>query len=108
MFQIQKIINKLLLDTFGQQYRSRVAATNYIPVVVRFVHTKEPDIRGFTGLNEVYLNYGHFNVQRTCIDCLELDETVKTNILLIDIVTCIIHEYAHCRARQVCIVHIPC
>ncbi|KAG4071921.1 hypothetical protein HA402_006082 [Bradysia odoriphaga] len=98
---IQHSINELLTQSFGKRYETRVSTTNFLPVSVKIVHTKEPDIRGFAGMNEIFINFGYFNVQKTHINCYELAESLKSNLLLIDIATCVIHEYAHVRARQV-------
>lgn len=65
-------------------------------VGVKFVRVDCDGIRGFSGLNNIYINETHF-VRKYGGNQSDLRTFGE-----IDIVTITIHEFAHTRLRQVC------
>lgn len=99
--QIIKSINNLLKNVFGQQFAERVDKTESVPITVKMVDTRESQLRGFTGINQIYINYGCFITKKFQIDRSTLSNELKTMLIIIDVATVAIHEYAHARAQQV-------
>lgn len=86
-------INGLIENIFEVEIND----TNKRAIGVSFVDLTETDLRGFSGFHWVYINFAHFDCklykQRKFPDC---------NVLVaLDVVTLVLHEYAHVRIRQV-------
>ncbi|KAG4077183.1 hypothetical protein HA402_016170 [Bradysia odoriphaga] len=97
--KLNKIINNLIKQSFGEEFAKHIGETNSIDVTVKLVATFEFELRGFCGINIIYVNSTYFKNRRFQLGLTQLPETDK--ILVIDILTVVIHEYAHIRARQI-------
>lgn len=87
-------------EYFGVSFSQRIAETETIPVAVKFVTTKALDLRGFAGINCIYINEKHFKLRMLQLSDKFSDVQKKTAVL-IDIATVALHEYSHVRIRQV-------
>lgn len=88
--------------TFGTELSERIEETDSIEVSIEFVDTTEEELRGFAGINCVYINEVYFNLktfQLQHIAALSAEEI--ENIMLMDVATVTLHEYSHVRIRQV-------
>lgn len=99
IYQLNDLIDEMIKDTFGQCYAARVSETRSIPVSIVLVTTGESRLRGFSGINQVVINRAYFRVEKTKL--VESGMVEQDNVLLIDVATVCIHEYAHIRTRQV-------
>lgn len=88
-------------ESFGQEFSKQICETEtkLIPVSVRFVATTEFELRGFAGINEIFINSTYFKAEQIKLSLAMLPN--KENVILMDILTVVIHVYAHIRARQV-------
>lgn len=76
--------------------------TDDIPVPVKFVYSTQCDLRGFSGIDEIFLNAYYFNKKMADLSAAKIiNPDVLNQFIAMDIVTCAIHEYAHVRIRQV-------
>lgn len=63
---------------------------------VKFISMKCNEIRGFSGINDVFINKDHF-IKKYGTNEADLKAVGK-----MDIITISVHEFAHVRLRQVC------
>lgn len=100
-FQVNNTINDLMKRTFGTEYSQRIEETDSIKVSIKFVDTREEELRGFAGINCVYINEGCFKLKAFQLHNESQSADDIENILLMDVVTVTLHEYSHVRIRQV-------
>lgn len=85
-------------EYFGISFSQQIAETEKIPVAVKFVSTKALDLRGFAGIDCIYINEKHFKLRMLqLID--KFSDVQKKNA--VDIATVALYECAHVRIRQV-------
>lgn len=84
-------------EYLNTQYSERIRQTDAKNVTVHFVNYDVDELRGFSGLNSIFINVSHFNpkmlANKNFVDI--------ENVMKMDIATVSLHEYAHVRIRQV-------
>lgn len=96
------MIDNLMKDTFGNEYSKRIAARNQQNITVKMIRSDENALRGFTGMNVVYINERYFKTKAFDLSLHSVGTAAEKNkILLIDIATVCIHELSHVKIRQV-------
>lgn len=69
-------------------------------VIPKMVSSTLTPLRGFAGIGQIYINYKHFSEKRC--DLTHLATGVeKDKLILLDIISLAIHEFAHVKIRQV-------
>lgn len=56
-------------------------------------------MRGFAGVNRVYINYNHFDVKLR--DSTEIESDWLRTLIDIDVITLTLHEFGHVKFRKV-------
>lgn len=69
-------------------------------VDIVYVTYSSPKLRGFSGVNTVYVNEKHFKLTKVCYEDV-IDPDVLDMLMQVDIINLVVHEYAHVKFRQV-------
>ncbi|XP_037032958.1 uncharacterized protein LOC119071939 [Bradysia coprophila] len=77
-------------------FNVKVEDTNKREVGASYIDLIKTELRGFSGFDWVYINLGHFDAKR-----YKHRKSRDCDVLVaLDVVTLVIHEYAHVRIRQ--------
>lgn len=86
-----------MIDDLIDENFLNIQVTSPRPVKVTFFAMKTTELRGFSGVDAIFINHVHFlekyNLWKSNVKCTRTAQT--------DIVTTSIHEYANTRLRQV-------
>lgn len=100
ILKISLQVNKII-DNGVSEYLIPCVNTNENKIDIKFVVELTEEIRGFAGVNTVYVNANHFlqnlNDFRSIVDDEYLDLIMK-----VDVINLILHEYSHIKLRKVC------
>lgn len=99
ILQVNEVINRSIKSVFGIE-SAKINETGKIPVTVEFFESEELQLRGFSGVNQVFVNGKHFQM-RILQQSQKLSTAHKETAVLVDIATVALHEYSHVRIRQV-------
>lgn len=95
LFQVNTIIVECI-----QQYGivlKNLAKKDYDIVYVSYDSLR---VRGFSGMNITYINKPHFETTNTIYSGKFVSEYLN-RIMLVDVINCVVHEYAHVKMREV-------
>lgn len=68
---------------------------------ITFVTDVDTDLRGFAGINKVFLNASHFTKKKKdYLEYTDINPEVLDLLLLIDIISVVIHEYSNIKLRK--------
>ncbi len=67
-------------------------------IQVHFISIDFPTLRGFAGINELFINENYFSAK---ISEWKSDTRLLDSIIKMDLITIALHECAHVRIRQV-------
>ncbi|CAF3790133.1 unnamed protein product [Rotaria sp. Silwood1] len=93
--QIIKLIEDLIHEVFGPN--TEIKTMTKYPMQVHFISIDFPTLRGFSGINELFINENHFSAK---ISEWKSNTRLLDSITQMDLITIALHEYAHVRIRQ--------
>lgn len=99
--QVQNKIDDLIIQTFGQSFATKLFETRNITVSVRFVSTIQPGLRGFSGINEVFINEHMFLQKISQWTTLHGTTDLRDKLIKMDVISVGVHGLSHVRIRQV-------
>lgn len=85
-------------EVFGRNTEIKKMAKTPIPV--HFISIDFPTLRGFSGINELFINESYFSAK---ISEWKSNTRLLNSITKMDLITIALHECAHVRIRQVII-----
>jgi hypothetical protein len=72
------------------------------PIQVELINCTLPGLRGFCGINKIYINTTYIRSQMTAYSSIyHPDSPIGKSVTELDICTIAIHEFGHARLRQV-------
>lgn len=87
---------------FGNHLASKVAETENSLIKVSFISTTETELRGFSGINEIFLNENAFiSKMLSCDSRINKRPGLLDKVAKLAISSIAIHEMSHTRIRQV-------
>ena len=92
-----EIVNSLATDGTG------LCLPNvFQPIQVEIINCTLPGLRGFCGINKIYINAAYIRSQMTTYSSdYHPDSPIGKSVAEMDICTIAIHEFGHARLRQV-------
>lgn len=93
--QINSTIDEWM-TRYGVQPKSSL---NIDQIDVQFFINVDTRLRGFAGVNVIYINADHFTQNKDTFKTL--DESLFGVVMKVDIITLIIHAFSHLKLRQV-------
>lgn len=100
ILEISLQVNEII-DNGVREYLIPCLNTNENKIDIRFVVELPETIRGFAGVNTVYVNANHFMQNLNDFRFIK-DHEYLDLIMKVDIITLILHEYSHIKLRKVC------
>ncbi|KAG4068857.1 hypothetical protein HA402_005005 [Bradysia odoriphaga] len=98
--EIAQVLKDLMAKTFGEKYFQDMANDEEIPV--KFVRSDEIFLRGFVGIDTIFINETHFTSNAFQLHLMHIGTSAeKQKLLLMDIATVVLHELAHIRVRKI-------
>lgn len=89
-------------QTFGDAYSQRVTTGNVTKYSAKIIRSGESALRGFAGIDTVYINENHFKPKALSLSLYpQGTPEEKENVVLIDIATVCLHELAYIKISEV-------
>jgi hypothetical protein len=91
-----------LVDDLISSATGKPVNTSSEKISVKFVHSTIANVRGFTGINTIYINISYINDRHQAFKIGSSLSNDEKNIIFKMTLFCVgLHEYSHARLRQV-------